>query len=196
MQHVFLFPANLAIKLGTCPSRRHKQSRGEIQMSPPHSPRFNPPQVQPHLILPHTALSAAWPGLISDPEPLSSMKRRTAGTCRLSRREANHNAVKWVRRPANLGQANAAVTCLEIKAQARKVLRDSNHVFLFFFLNHVKVRKLSKEIDHFKGESVCTSIGLADAATSATIQLGSALRKPPGRSLAERLPTMSGEPQA
>lgn len=56
----------------------------------------------------------------------------------------------------------------------------------FFFLNNVKVRKLSKEIDHFKGESVCTSIGLADAATSATIQLGSVLGKPPGRSLAER----------
>lgn len=45
----------------------------------------------------------------------------------VARREANHNAVKWVRRPAslaNLGQTNAAVTCLEIKAQARKVLRD------------------------------------------------------------------------
>lgn len=44
----------------------------------------------------------------------------------VARREANHNAVKWVRRPAslaNLGQTNAAVTCLEIKAQARKVLR-------------------------------------------------------------------------
>lgn len=144
MQHAFLFPANLAIKLGTCPSRRHKQSRGEIQMSPPHSPRFNPPQVQPHLILPHTALSAAWPGLISGPEPLSSMKRRTAGTCRLSRREANHNAVKWVRRPANLGQANAAVTCLEIKAQARKVLRDSNHVFLFFFFKSCEGQEIIK----------------------------------------------------
>lgn len=145
-------------------------------MSPPRSLRFSPPQVQP--------LAATWPGLIPGPEPLPSMKRRTAVACRLSRREANHNAVKWVRRPANLGQANAAVTCLEIKAQARKVLRDKQSCI--FFLNNVKVRKLSKEIDHFKGESVCRCMGVADAATTATIQLGSALRKPPSRSLAER----------
>lgn len=39
----------------------------------------------------------------------------------------------------------------------------------------MRVRKLSKEIDHFEEQSVCLSIQLAGAATSATIQLGSAL---------------------
>lgn len=67
----------------------------------------------------------AWPRLSSR----ATSRHEMLHICgpQVARREANHNAVKWVRRPAslaNLGQTNAAVTCLEIKAQARKVLRD------------------------------------------------------------------------
>lgn len=48
----------------------------------------------------------------------------------------------------------------------------------------MRVWKLSKETDHLE-EIICLSIWLAGTATSATIQLGSALSSPHSRSLGE-----------